>query len=133
MDNLNGLKFQFWAFENERTNKGRVRKRVSSWVKGSWAEGTIFEKLLIFKKLPRWVIWNIYHYFGTHRDGPWPDPTSAYFWPTVNKRPIRLWPGYFLTRPDPRHKNWPNLGQKFWLGPITTPIPGHEGTSSCKG
>jgi len=35
MDNLNGLKFQFWAFENERTNKGRVRKRVSSWVKGS--------------------------------------------------------------------------------------------------
>jgi len=29
-----------------------------------------------------------------------PDPTQAYFWPTVNKRPTRLWPGYFLTQPE---------------------------------
>jgi len=29
-----------------------------------------------------------------------PDPTRAYFWPAVNKRPTRLWPGYFLTRPE---------------------------------
>jgi len=34
------------------------------------------------------------------RDGPWPDPTRAYFWPAVNKRPTRLRPGYF--RPDPK-------------------------------
>jgi len=27
-----------------------------------------------------------------------PDPTRAYFWPTVNKRPTRLWPRYFPTR-----------------------------------
>jgi len=43
-----------------------------------------------------------------------PDPTGAYFWPKVNKRPTRLWPGYFLTRPEeifltPREKNW-----KIW-------------------
>jgi len=29
------------------------------------------------------------------RDGPWPDPTRAYFWPAVNKRPTRLRPGTF--------------------------------------
>jgi len=34
------------------------------------------------------------------RDGTWPDPTWAYFWPAVNKRPTRLWPGYFLTWPE---------------------------------
>jgi len=28
-----------------------------------------------------------------------PDPTWAYFWPAINKRPICLWPGYFLSRP----------------------------------
>jgi len=34
------------------------------------------------------------------RDGPWPDPTQAYFWPAINKRPTRLWLGYFLTQPE---------------------------------
>jgi len=29
-----------------------------------------------------------------------PDPTWAYFWPTVNKRPTRLWTGCFLTWPE---------------------------------
>jgi len=29
-----------------------------------------------------------------------PDPTRAYFWPAVNKRPTCLWPGYFPTRPE---------------------------------
>jgi len=29
-----------------------------------------------------------------------PDPARTYFWPAVNKRPTRLWPEYFLTRPD---------------------------------
>jgi len=43
-----------------------------------------------------------------------PDPTRAYFWPTVNKRPTRLWPGYFPTRPeaiffDPKGKKLKNL------------------------
>jgi len=38
-----------------------------------------------------------------------PDPTRAYFWPAVNKRPTHLWPGYFLTQLkenffDPRGK-----------------------------
>jgi len=28
-----------------------------------------------------------------------PNPTRANFWTTVNKRPTRLWSGYFLTRP----------------------------------
>jgi len=34
------------------------------------------------------------------RDGSWPDPTQAYIWPAVNKRPTFLWPRYFLTRPE---------------------------------
>jgi len=77
------------------------------------------------------------------RDGPWLDPTWAYFWPAVNKRPTRLWPGYFPTRPeaiffDPKGKKLKNLmfldeifqiltqtingwpDKKFWPGPITT-------------
>jgi len=49
------------------------------------------------------------------RDGPWPEPTQAYFWPAVNKRLTRLWPGYFLTQPkeilfDPNGKKLKNLG-----------------------
>jgi len=43
-----------------------------------------------------------------------PDPTRAYFWPAVKKRPTRLWPGYFPTLPedilfDPRGKKLKNL------------------------
>jgi len=54
------------------------------------------------------------------RDGPWPDPTRAHFWPAVNKRPTRLWPGYFPTRPvaiffDPKWKKLKNL---MFLGEI---------------
>jgi len=38
------------------------------------------------------------------------DPTRKYLWPTVNKGPTHLWPGYFLTQPDdiffdPKGKN----------------------------
>jgi len=44
-------------------------------------------------------------------------PTQAHFWPAVNKRPTRLWLGYFLTRPheiffDPKGKILKNL--RFW-------------------
>jgi len=80
------------------------------------------------------------------RDGPWPDPTRAYFWPAV-KRPTRLRPGYFPTQPeeiffDPKGKKLKNLTflgeifqiqtqtingwpdptwvKNFWPGPITT-------------
>jgi len=43
-------------------------------------------------------------------DGSWPDPTQTCFW-SVNKRPTRLWPGYFLAKPEeiffePKWKNW---------------------------
>jgi len=34
------------------------------------------------------------------RDGPWPDPTRAYFWPAINKRLACLWP-------DPKRFFWP--------------------------
>jgi len=52
-----------------------------------------------------------------------PDSTRAYFWPAVNKRPTRLWPGYFPTRPeaiffDPKGKKLKNLtflGEIFWI------------------
>jgi len=66
-----------------------------------------------------------------------PDLTRAYFWPTVNKRPTRLRPGYFPTRPeeeiffDPKGKNLTFLGEIFeiqnpnhkWL---TWPDPSHK-------
>jgi len=65
-----------------------------------------------------------------------PDLTQAYFWPAVNKRPTRLWPGYFLTFfPNPNQrwltwpnptratKNWPNPGQNFDPKPITKKNP----------
>jgi len=67
-----------------------------------------------------------------------PDPTRAYFWPTVNKRPTRLWPGYFPTRPEaifwPEGKkiekfdvfrgNFPNSNPNHkWL---TRPDPGQK-------
>jgi len=47
-----------------------------------------------------------------------PDPTRAFFWPAVNKRPTQLWLGYFLTQPneiffDPKGKNWGFLGENF--------------------
>jgi len=49
-----------------------------------------------------------------------PDPTRAYFWPAVNMRPTRLWPGHFPTRPeaiffDPKGKKLKNL---MFLGEI---------------
>jgi len=49
-----------------------------------------------------------------------PDPTRAYFWPAVNKRPTRLQPGYFLTWPeeiffDPKGKK---LKKSTFLGEI---------------
>jgi len=34
-----------------------------------------------------------------------PDPTRAYFWPAVNKRPTHLWPGYLLN--GPKRFFWP--------------------------
>jgi len=57
-----------------------------------------------------------------------PDLTRAYFLPTVNKGPIHLWPGYFLTRPDTdvanptqsgQQKNDPTQVENFWPWPIT--------------
>jgi len=59
-----------------------------------------------------------------------PDPTQAYFWPAVNKRPTCLWPGYywpypkrfFLTRREKIEKfdifrgNFPNSNPNHkWL------------------
>jgi len=87
------------------------------------------------------------YYFKLEMDPSLPDPTWAYFWPAVYKRPTRLWPGYFLTRPeeiffDPKRKKLNNLtflgeifqiptqtmngwpdptrATKNWPGPITT-------------
>jgi len=59
------------------------------------------------------------------RDGPWPDPTWAYFWPAVNKRLTHLWPDpkrFFLTRREKIEKfdsfrgNFPNSNPNHkWL------------------
>jgi len=42
-----------------------------------------------------------------------PDLTRDYFWPTVNKRRTRLWPGYFLTRPKEIFLTWSEKIEKF--------------------
>jgi len=66
-----------------------------------------------------------------------PDPTRAYFWPAVNKRPDHLWSGYFLTQPkeiflNRREKieklgfrgNFPNINSNYrWL---TWTDPSHK-------
>jgi len=52
-----------------------------------------------------------------------PDPIRTYFWHAVNKRQTRLWPGYFLIRPediffDPKGKKLKNLtflGENFQI------------------
>jgi len=44
---------------------------------------------------------------GHTRDGPWPDPTRAYFWPAVNKGLTRV-----LSDPTQRDFFWPE-GQKI--------------------
>jgi len=51
------------------------------------------------------------HHFHT-RDGPWPYPTQAHFWPAVNKGLNPLWPGCFWPDPmifDPKQKKLINL------------------------
>jgi len=80
--------------------------------------------------------------------GPDPtDPTRAYFWPAVNKRPTCLRPRYFATRPEEiffdlkgkKLKNLTFLGEIFqiqtqiingWPDPshkkLTRPDPGHN-------
>jgi len=44
-----------------------------------------------------------------------PDPTRAYFWPAVNKKPTRLWPECYLTQNakgffDPKCKIFEKFG-----------------------
>jgi len=66
-----------------------------------------------------------------------PDPTRAYFWPAVNKRPTCLQPRYFLTQPeeiffDPKVKKFKNLtflGEIFQIQTQTIngwPNPGQK-------
>jgi len=89
-----------------------------------------------------------------------PDPTRAYFWPAVNKRPTRLRPGYFPIRPEDiflirKQKNWkiwcirgnfpnsnpnhnlliwpdPTWVKNFWPGTITTTEHNGSCTDKCK-
>jgi len=42
------------------------------------------------------------------------NPTRAYFWPAVNKRPTLLWPRYFLTRPKEILLTWSEKSWKIW-------------------
>jgi len=104
----------------------------------------------IFSKLASWCLLSstlrkpiglsihlIPHPYHKTRDGPWPDPTWAYFWPSVYKRPTRLWPRYFLTRPeenffDSKGKNWKiwrfwgkysKLKLKLWMADPAQPDP----------
>jgi len=43
-----------------------------------------------------------------------PDPTRAYFWPALNKRPTSLWPENFLTSSEGKNmKNLVFLGENF--------------------
>jgi len=51
-----------------------------------------------------------------------PDQTRTYFWPAVNKRPTRLWSGYFLILPNDifltrraKNEKFGFLGQNFQI------------------
>jgi len=57
-----------------------------------------------------------------NRDGPWPNPTQAYFWPALNKMPTRLWAeGQKIEKFDVFRGNFPNSNPNHkWL---TRPEP----------
>jgi len=64
-----------------------------------------------------------------------PDPTRAYFWHAVNKRPTRLWPGYYSTRSeeiffDPKEKKLTFLGEIFQI--LTQTINGWPDPTQVK-
>jgi len=60
-------------------------------------------ELCLFKHDLFWALdyfLSVLHHNSTTRDVVWPGLTRAYFWPALNNRLTRLWPGYFLTRPE---------------------------------
>jgi len=68
----------------------------------------------------------LFMYYG--RDGPWPDPTRTYFWPSVNKRPTRLWPGYFLAQHEEIFLSQKGKIEKFdiFRGNFPNSSPSHK-------
>jgi len=80
-----------------------------------------FETYLQIWKIP------LFSYFPG--DGPWPDLTQAYFWSSVNKRPTRLWPGYFVIWLEEIFF-WPEVKKidKFdiFRGNFPNPNPNHK-------
>jgi len=120
-----GCQVDFFKFGEEK---------LMAWAAGDWTDN---HRFFISVK----CLWPL------NRDGPWPDPTRAYFWPAVNKRPTRLLPEYFPTQPeeiffDPKGKKLKNLtflGEIFqiqtqiingWPNPshkkLTQPDPGQK-------
>jgi len=55
-----------------------------------------------------------------------PDPTRAYFWPAVNKKPTRLWPGYFLTQIEVIFLTLKEKIEKFDIFRVNFPTPYHR-------
>jgi len=109
----------------------KIQKRMKNWIQVTFVrcgmEKVIFRQTLI---APPERAWLCHVEMG-------PDPTQAYFWPAVNKRPTRLRPGTF--QPNPKRFFWPDRKkiQKFdifsgkfpnsnlktingWSGPITS-------------
>jgi len=105
--------------------------KISELAKEFCAQTQIFLKLYsyalsnVLYKLFFWLFWCIVE-MG-------PDPTRAYFWTAINKRPTCLWPGYFPTQPeeiffDPKGKNLTFLGEIFRIQTQTIngwPNPSH--------
>jgi len=54
------------------------------------------------------------------------DPTWAYLWPAINKRPTCLWPGYFLTQPKEIFLTWREKIKKFDVFRENFPNPNHR-------
>jgi len=82
-----------------------------------------YMRYLSFLRVKDWDLTSASQYCSVYiRDGPWPDLTQAYFWPAVNKRPARLWPGSFLTWPEEKKI------EKFdiFLGNFPNSKPNHK-------
>jgi len=82
-----------------------------SKVYSGWVRAHLYPTILWSSTISHDFVWKK-DFSVSVRDGPWPYLIRGYFWSMVNKRPPRLWPVYFLTRPKEifflirREGNW---------------------------
>jgi len=104
--------FLTWTKEIFLIRQKKNCKISSFWINFSWLRESWPNPIQVKKLVPKPISadWQLYsgniffiiHYFWLEMG---PEPTRAYFWPTVSNRPACLWPDkrFFLTW---RGKNW---------------------------